>query len=117
MNILYRYNDNTLFLLGFEKLNTDDMIKIYDGLSEMISISSITDIRKRRIGKIYLDITSPECKDTILQYMDSRGKNIIHFCEIDGIYYATDIHIDTLEDALYYCALERVPDDLRVQVI
>ena len=89
MDVICRINENVLAFLGFERLSTDKRIKVYDGLTDTISISLLSDIRNPRIGKIFLDILSPEFKELVIRYLNNQKSNFVHFSEIDGIYYAT----------------------------
>ena len=100
MNFMYRTPDGRIIIIGFNKINDNEQIRVYTGVEGVIAIRPLPAPEASSIGTLYSGLISPDFKKVLLDFIDSKDKDLIHFCFIDGGYYSTDVKVSSIDEAI-----------------
>ena len=100
MNFMYKTPDNRIIIIGFNKIDDNDRIRVYTGVEGVIAIRPQPAPEASCIGTTYSGLISPDFKKVLLDFIDSKGNDLIHFCYIDGGYYSTDVKVSSIDEAI-----------------
>ena len=100
MNFMYRTPNGRIIIIGFNKVNDNEQIRVYTGVEGVIAIRPLPAPEASSIGTLYSGLISPDFKKALLDFIDSKGNDLIHFCYIDGGYYSTDVKVSSFDEAI-----------------
>ena len=100
MNFMHRTPDGRIIIIGFNRINDNEQIRVYTGVEGVIAIRPLPAPEASSIGTTYSGLISPDFKKALLDFIDSKGNDLIHFCYIDGGYYSTDVKVSGIDEAI-----------------
>ncbi|SDB39851.1 hypothetical protein SAMN02910317_01968 [Ruminococcaceae bacterium FB2012] len=89
MNVVYR-NEESIYLIGFDTLQTKSELKVrdYDGV---LTIMPTQEFEYEDEKNSYFNgLSDPNLKVLLTEWLDRRGRTVMVFSEISGVYYLYD---------------------------